>query len=64
MIKVLPKDGYGKAYIEKVISKPEIAPEFTITTERSKFEDSSTSIVQKNLLAEQGKNIAVGQTLT
>jgi FKBP-type peptidyl-prolyl cis-trans isomerase 2 len=63
-IEVLPKDGYGEASISKTVRESEVAPEFTITTDRSQFEDTSVQTVERNLLGEQWKNLVVGQTLT
>jgi FKBP-type peptidyl-prolyl cis-trans isomerase 2 len=64
MVEVLPADGYGEASVKKTVRDSEVAPEFTITTERSQFEDSSTQTVQRNILGDQGKDISVGKTLT
>ena len=64
VIEVLPADGYGEASTKRTVRDSEVAPEFTITTDRSQFEDTAVQTVQKNLLGEQGKSLVVWQTLT
>ena len=64
MIQVLPKDGYGEASVTRTVKESEVAPDFTITTDKSQFEDRSIQTVQRNMLGEQGKSVSVGQTLT
>jgi FKBP-type peptidyl-prolyl cis-trans isomerase 2 len=63
-IEVLPKDGYGETNMKRTVRDSEVAPEFTVTTDRSQFEDTAIQTVQKNLLGEQWKNLVIGQTLT
>lgn len=53
MIEVLPIDGYGELSMKRTVKQSEVAPEFTITTDKSQFEDTSVQTVQKNLLGEQ-----------
>lgn len=64
MIEVLPIDGYGESSMRRTVKESEVAPEFTITTDKAQFEDTSIQTVQKNLLGEQGKSLLVWQTLT
>jgi FKBP-type peptidyl-prolyl cis-trans isomerase 2 len=63
-IMVLPKDGYGEASIVRTVRESEVAPEFTLTTDRSRFEDTIVESVARSVLGEQGKSLTVGQTLT
>lgn len=63
-IQVLPKDGYGEASMNRTVKESEVAPEFTITTDKSQFEDKAVQTVQRGMLGEQGKTVTVGQTLT
>lgn len=63
-IEVLPVDGYGEASMKRTVRESEVSPEFTITTDRAQFEDTSVQTVQKSLLGEQGKSLVEGQTLT
>lgn len=63
-IEVLPIDGYGEASMKRTVRESEVSPEFTITTDRAQFEDTSVQTVQKSLLGEQGKSLVEGQTLT
>lgn len=63
-IEVLPVDGYGEASMRRTVRESEVAPEFSITTDRAQFEDTSVQTVQKSLLGEQGKTLVEGQTLT
>jgi FKBP-type peptidyl-prolyl cis-trans isomerase 2 len=64
MIEVLPKDGYGEATATRMIQKAEVAPAFSITTDRSRFEDMIVQTVERKALGDQGLNLTVGQTLT
>lgn len=64
VIEVLPKDGYGEATVSRTIQKAEVAPEFSITTDRARFEDTITQTVTRSALGDQWVNITVGQTLT
>ncbi len=64
MIEVLPADGYGESNMKRTVKESEVAPEFTITTDKSQFEDTSVQTVQRNLLGEQGKSLTEWQTLT
>ncbi len=64
IIEVLPKDGYGEATKIETIKNYEIAPKFSVTTDRQKFADNITETVTLSALGEQGKNLVVGQTLT
>ena len=59
MIEVLPIDGYGEASMKRTVRESEVAPEFTITTDRAQFEDTSVQTVQKSLLGEQGRSLVV-----
>jgi FKBP-type peptidyl-prolyl cis-trans isomerase 2 len=53
MIEVLPKDGYGEASMKRTVRDSEVAPAFTITTDKSQFEDTAIQTVQKSVLGEQ-----------
>jgi FKBP-type peptidyl-prolyl cis-trans isomerase 2 len=64
MIEVLPKDGYGEASVQKTVRESEIAAKFTITADRSRFEDTVTETVQRNMLGAEGENLTVGKVLT
>ncbi len=61
---VLPKDGYGESNIVRTVRESEVAPEFLLATDRTRFEDTIVETVERKVLGEQGQNIAVGQTLT
>lgn len=63
-IEVLPADGYGEATVVRTVKEWEVAPKFTLTTDLSRFQDTVSETVQKNMLGEEGKNLVVGQTLT
>ncbi len=64
IIEVLPKDGYGEASMTRTIQKAEVAPSFTITTDKARFEDMIVQTVERSALGDQGKDIVVWQTLT
>lgn len=63
VIEVSPKDGYGEDTIVRPVSKYEIAPSFTVTLDKSKFQDKVTEKVSKAMLGEDGKTVTVGKTL-
>lgn len=64
MIEVSPKDGYGEATVVRTVPKYEVAPEFTVTVDKSRFQDVITQAVPKSSLGEAGNNLKEGQTLT
>jgi FKBP-type peptidyl-prolyl cis-trans isomerase 2 len=64
MIQVSPKDGYGENVIVRTVPKFEVAPEFTITVEKIRFQDVITQVVPRSDLGEAGKDLKEGQTLT
>lgn len=64
MIAVSPKDGYGEARMTRSVPKYEVAPEFTITVDKTRFQDVITQIVPLASLGEAGKDLKEGQTLT
>lgn len=63
-IEVSPKDGYGEANVVRTVPKYEVAPEFTVTVDKSRFQDVITQVVPKSSLWEAGKDLKEGQTLT
>lgn len=64
MIEVSAKDGYGESFIVRTVPKYEVAPEFTITVEKARFQDVITQVVPLSSLGEAGKGLKEGQTLT
>ena len=64
MIEVSPKDGYGEALMVRTVPKYEVAPEFTITVDKTRFQDVITQVVPVASLGEAGKDLKVGQSLT
>lgn len=64
LIEVAPKDGYGEATIERTVNKYEIAPLFTITTDKRNFSDKNTETLPLSTFGEEAKDITVGKTLT
>jgi hypothetical protein len=64
MIEVSPKDGYGEAKMTRTVPKYEVAPEFSVTVDKARFQDVVTQVVPRSNLGEAGKDIKEGQTLT
>ena len=64
VIEVAPKDGYGEAMVVRTVQRYEVAPEFTITTDKTRFQDVVTQVVPRSSLGEAGKDLKEGQTLT
>lgn len=62
-IVVSPEEGYGPAIMEQKVAKYEIAPEFSITLPREKFEDTVTQEVPLANLGEDPKTITVGKKI-
>lgn len=63
-IEVSPKDGYGEGVVVRTVPKYEIAPEFTINVDKTRFQDVITQVVPRSSLGEAGKDLKEGQTLT
>ena len=69
IIAVAPIDGYGVEDAkggskEERVPKYAIAPEYTLTLDKSLFADTVTQTIKKTLLGDKTKNLKVGQTLT
>ncbi len=62
-IEVSPKEGYGENTIIRDVSKFEIAPSFTVTLDKSKFQDKISENLEKSMLGEEGKSVTVGKVL-
>jgi len=67
-IAVAAVDGYGidtsSGSQEERVEKYKIAPEYSLTLDKSLFGDTLTETIAKNLLGDEAKNYKVGQTLT
>ncbi len=63
-IEVIPSEGYGESTTSREFSKYEIAPTFTVTLDKSKFQDKISETVNRSMLGEDGANVRIGQTLT
>ncbi len=69
LIAVAAVDGYGEeestpAIQEQHVPKFQIAPEYTLTLDKSLFADTVTQTIKKELLGDKAKDLKVGQTLT
>jgi FKBP-type peptidyl-prolyl cis-trans isomerase 2 len=64
MIEVAAKDGYGETSIVRTVPKYEVAPEFTITVDKARFQDVITQVVPLSSLGDAGKGLKEWQTLT
>ena len=65
IIAVAPINGYGVGGTkEERVPKYAIAPEYTLTLDKSLFANTVTQTIKKTLLGDKTKNLKVGQTLT
>ncbi len=63
-IEVIPSEGYGESMMTREFTKYEIAPTFSVTLDKSRFQDTITETVNRSLLGAEGTSVRIGQTLT